>query len=164
MSETNKKSVVEMVNEKIIEKLESGVNPWRKPWVFPGQVADANVVACNYISNKAYTGINAILLEPGYYLTFKQIQQIGGKLKKGSKAQMVVFSKTYLKKVKEETQKPDGTIEVIETVKNGFTLKYYNVFRLEDVEDYKPIKHKQKDNGLYNTKTAEEVDLIIFDY
>lgn len=66
------KNVYEIVSTKIIEQLEKGVVPWKKPWV--GQKGPA----VNWKTQKAYRGINVLLLEPGEYLTFKQVKEAGG--------------------------------------------------------------------------------------
>lgn len=52
------KSVYEIITNKIIEKLEAGVVPWRKPF-------NNNGVPVNWKTQKAYRGINALTLEPG---------------------------------------------------------------------------------------------------
>ncbi|WP_238456637.1 ArdC-like ssDNA-binding domain-containing protein [Desulfotruncus arcticus] len=57
-------TVYQIVTNEIIKKLEAGTIPWRKPW------RDAGAV--NWKTQKPYRGINAILLDPGEYLTFKQ--------------------------------------------------------------------------------------------
>ena len=76
-------TVAEIVTNTIIKKLESGVIPWYKPWT-GGE-------AVNYITQKPYRGINRLLLDSGEYLTFKQIQDLNGKIKKGAKSHVVVF-------------------------------------------------------------------------
>jgi len=48
------KSVYEIVTERIMEKLEQGEIPWRKPW--------NSCPAVNWKTQKPYRGINAILL------------------------------------------------------------------------------------------------------
>lgn len=68
------KSVQEIITEKIIEKLEAGIIPWHQPWY--------SKPAINYVSGKEYSGINRLLLDGGEYLTFKQIQELGGQIKK----------------------------------------------------------------------------------
>ena len=50
------KSVYEIITEKIVEKLENGVLPWRQPWT--------NSNAVNWKTQKAYRGINTFLVEP----------------------------------------------------------------------------------------------------
>jgi DNA invertase Pin-like site-specific DNA recombinase len=61
------RNVYEIVTEKIIKQLESGVAPWRKPW--------RTEMPVNLISQKAYRGINVFLLGSQgygsqYWLTF----------------------------------------------------------------------------------------------
>jgi antirestriction protein ArdC len=104
-------NIYEMVTQKIIEQLEKGVVPWRKPWV--------NFTAVNWVTQKPYRGINTLLLDGGEYATFKQIQQAGGKVKKGEKGHIVVFWK-WVEKEDEETG---------ETIKIPF-LRYYKVFEI----------------------------------
>lgn len=144
------KSVIEIVNEKIIEKLENGVNPWRKTWVTSGGIKTNEPK--NYITNKAYSGINYVLLEPGYYVTFKQCQDLGGTIKKGVKGNLIVYSAPYEKETDEE-------------IKKGFVLRYYYVFRLEDCENIREIKTRPFENVEYsNTMTNATIDAIIVDY
>lgn len=106
-----KQSIYEMVTERIMEQLEKGVIPWRKPWVNGGAV--------NWKTQKPYRGINVMLLGEGEYATFKQIKEAGGKVKKGEKSSIVVFWK-WLEKENEES----GETERIPL------LRYYRVFEI----------------------------------
>lgn len=118
--------VYEKITSKIISLLENGVIPWHMPWVC-GK-------AINYVTRKPYRGINAWLLtKAGEYLTFNQIQKLGGKIKKGSKAHTVVYSKTITKYVSgaEEIENENADNK---TIKRYFLLRYYTVFHLDDVE------------------------------
>lgn len=121
-------NVYEIVTNKLLEELAKGKIPWRRPWRTEGE-------AINYITRKPYQGINRLLLQGGEYLSFKQIQDKGGKIKKGSKAQIVVFWK-WLEKQDDETGK---------TEKIPF-LRYYNVFSIHDCEGIEsklpPIERK----------------------
>ena len=129
--------VYEMVTERIIALLEKGVIPWRRPW--------RNGVAVNWKTQKPYRGINALLLEPGEYATFKQVAEAGGKVKKGEKGQIVVFW-TWIEKEDPETE---------EMVKIPF-LRYYTVFEInkqceglqskrnEDTFQHDPIAEAEK--------------------
>lgn len=147
-----KKSVVEIVNEKIIEKLENGVNPWRKTWVTSGGVRTNTPM--NYISNKPYNGINYALLEPGYYMTFNQCKNLGGNIKKGAKGHLVIFSAPIENKEEEEDKKA------------RFVLRYYYVFSIEDCENFKAIKtrEKPKEQAYFETKKIGEIENLINDY
>lgn len=111
-------SVYEIVTNKIIEKLEKGTVPWRRPW----KVGSLNS-AVNWTNGKYYRGINTLLLEPGEYATFKQIQDAGGKVKKGAQSQMVVFWKWA------EKENENGETEKIPC------LRYYNVFEINSQVD-----------------------------
>lgn len=132
-----KKNVYEIVTDKIIEQLEKGVVPWRQPWAGGGAV--------NWKTQKPYRGINTFLLEPGEYATFKQIQEAGGKVKKGAESHIVVFWK-WLEKENEETGEPEKIPY----------LRYYRVFeinkqaeglesrRCESTFDHDPIEEAEE--------------------
>jgi antirestriction protein ArdC len=117
-------SVYEIVTAKIIEKLESGVVPWRKPWQH-GEPA-------NLVSQRQYSGINKFLLgcneySSRFWLTFNQASKLGGKIRKGEKSSLVTFWKrnTYSKR-NEETNEDEK--------RNGFLLRYFHVFNLDQTE------------------------------
>ena len=75
------------ITNRIINQLEQGVIPWRKPWVACG-------AAISYATGKPYSLLNQMLLgKAGEYLTFKQVQSAGGRVRKGEKSHMVVFWK-----------------------------------------------------------------------
>lgn len=64
-------------NRRIIEQLEKGVIPWKRPWTGVRGTF-------NRISRKPYSVLNQLLLEKtGEYATFKQWTEIGGRVKKG---------------------------------------------------------------------------------
>ena len=84
--------IYEAVTARIIEQLEKGIIPWKKPW------AGMRDGAISYSTGKPYSLLNQIMLmKAGEYATFKQIEAAGGKVKKGAKAKMVVFWKLYRK-------------------------------------------------------------------
>ena len=108
------KSVYEMVTERIISQLQNGIIPWQKPWT------GIRSGAYNRISKKPYSLLNQMLLDhEGEYATFKQWQDLGGHVRKGEKAEIVVFWK--IQPVEEE--KEDGTKEV----KQIPLLRYYRL-------------------------------------
>lgn len=134
----NKKSVAEMVTERIIERLEQGVCPWKKSWT-----GDS---ARSWKTQKPYRGINRWLLEDGEYISFLECKKADGKIKKGAKSQIVVFYKPniYTKTLE------DGTIEE----KFSCFLQYSNVFNINDCEG---IESKAKDLTI---KENPEYDII----
>lgn len=103
--------VYDFVTQAIIEKLEKGTVPWRKPFI--------NCTAVNWLTQKPYRGINAFLLDGGEYATFKQISQNGGKVKKGEKGNLIVFWK-WIEREDEKT----GEIKEVPL------LRYYKVFEI----------------------------------
>ena len=114
-----KVDVYSVVTAKIVELLESGVNPWIKTWSDAG----GGLVARSGNTGKAYRGINSMLLDPGHYLTFNQVKKLKGKVKKGSKSSLVVFWKFIDKKTEtgESERYP--------------LLRHYNVFELSQTEN-----------------------------
>lgn len=128
----------EIVTEKVMEELEKGVVPWRKPWINGGAV--------NWKTQKAYRGINVFLLESGEYATYKQIQEAGGKVRKGEKSHIVVFWK-WLEKEDEES----GKVERIPY------LRYYRVFEINSQVDGLESKRKETSFDHDPIGKAEEI-------
>ncbi|SDG49443.1 Antirestriction protein ArdC [Thermoanaerobacter thermohydrosulfuricus] len=140
--------VHDIVLEKILQQMEKGEIPWQKGW--------RDNPPINYITRRPYTGINVLLLSKGgEYLTFQQIQRLGGKIKKGAKAEIVIFFKPYTKIVEEVDQE---TGEVVEKEKELLVLRYYHVFHLSDTEGIPSKLKKVKHNPL------QEVEKIIAEY
>lgn len=103
------------ITNKIIDKLESGVTPWRRPY-------SENCYPVNWKTGKRYRGINLMLLDGGEYATYKQIKEAGGQVIKGSKAHVVVFWK-MLEVKDEESDDPKAKKKVP-------MLRTYNVFEI----------------------------------
>ena len=141
------KSVYEMVTDRIIEQLENNIIPWEKPW------SGVRSGAYNRISKRSYSLLNQMLLKnEGEYATFKQWSELGGKIKKGEKSEIVVFWKIL---PIEETQE-DGT----KVIKQIPLLKYINVFHISQVEGVEPLQ-KEKLNDI---EPIEQAESILQDY
>lgn len=122
--------VYQMITDKILAHLENGVIPWQKTW------KAASGAPKNFVTGKAYQGINSILLHleglafkyaSPYWLTFKQAKAKGGNVKKGQHGSQVIFWKITDKLVEDE--------DTGETkVKKNFILRYYTVFNLDQCE------------------------------
>ena len=132
-----KQSVIyQKITDYFIEKLENGIIPWRRTWGHYG-------LAQNYVTKHTYTGINMVVLnmispfDVPYFLTWNQIEELGGKVKKGSKSLPVIYFKTIFKdengKKINETRAAEMRKEDKEIQKIPFT-KYYNVFNVEQIE------------------------------
>ena len=84
------------ITDRIIAEMEQGIIPWEKPWVNAGRCV-------SHTTGKSYSLLNQMLLgRSGEYVTFKQCQQEGGRVRKGEKAHMVVFWK-WVEQEDEET-------------------------------------------------------------
>lgn len=115
------------ITDRIIEQLEKGTIPWHKPWACTG-----NRGAYNRVTGKSYSLLNQILLsKPGEYMTYKQCQAAGGRVKKGEEASIVVFWKL----LPHERTNRDG-MQVKEMVP---FLRYSNVFHIDQCEGITPI-------------------------
>jgi antirestriction protein ArdC len=121
--------VYEIVTEKIINLLEQGVVPWRKPWTSAG-------VPRNLLTKKPYRGVNVFLLSASKYvspfwLTFRQANELGGHVRKAEESTIVVFWK-----VEDSNGKAAelDTEESKEKTRRRFLLRYYRVFNLEQCE------------------------------
>lgn len=110
----------------ILAEMESGVVPWEKPWFAIGK--------CNLESGHVYKGINQLLLasaEDEFYLTFKQVKELGGSVNAGAHGKHICFWNWY-----KETK------EGIETGKKVPSVKYYTIFGLSMVELPEEVKEK----------------------
>ena len=117
-------SVYEIITEKIIKQLGSGVAPWRKPWTCQ--------TPANLITQKEYRGLNVFTLASQgfpsrFWLTFNQVSKLGGKIRKGEKSSPVIFWNVG---EEQETVKSDGTKDT----SRSFLLRYYNVFNFAQTE------------------------------
>lgn len=96
----------EIITNRFIEMLEKGVSPWKQTWHSRKQG-----IAQNMVSKKQYRGINFFTTnfseyESHLWGTYKQIQSLGGQVKKGEKGTPIVFFSTF-EKEKEGQDKPD---------------------------------------------------------
>jgi len=117
-------SVYEIITERIIKQLESGVAPWHKPWTCQ--------TPSNLITQKEYRGLNVFTLASQgfpsrFWLTFNQAAKLGGRIRKGEKSSPVIFWNVG---EEQETTTPDGRKET----SRPFLLRYYSVFNYSQTE------------------------------
>lgn len=135
VQQTTIASLYDEVTNRIIAMIEKGVAPWRKTWNTYG-------IARNYVSGRLYTGINYILMNNTghpipYFATFNQIKELGGTIKKGTEASMVIYFKMYYKDSDDKTLTPEvakGRYKKGEEIKVLRFIRYYNVFNVGDIE------------------------------
>lgn len=139
-------NVYQIVTDRIIEEMQKGVIPWEKPWT------GVRAGAFNRISKRPYSLLNQMLLKhTGEYATFKQWSELGGKIKKGEKSEIIVFWKiTEIEEENEDNEKVKKNIAI---------LRYYNVFHISQVEGVKPLE-----SPFPEVEPIEEADRIINDY
>jgi antirestriction protein ArdC len=125
--------VYRVITNRLIEKLEAGCIPWRKPWRSIGAPR-------NLVSKKPYRGINVWLLTmqgftSPYWATIRQINELGGAVRKGEKATPVVFWRIYLDgvEVKAGEHEPESQ-ETEGQGKRRFVLRYFSVFNTEQCD------------------------------
>ena len=140
-------NVYEMVTTRIIEQLEKGLIPWKRPWT------GVRSGAFNRVSKKSYSLLNQMLLKhDGEYASFKQWQELGGKVRKGEKSEIVVFWKW----LEVAETKEDGEIEI----KNIPYLKYINVFHISQVDGVEPLPKEE----LNEIEPIEHAEKVLSDY
>lgn len=129
--------IYKMVTDRVIALMvESGKIPWEKPWI-------GGSGAWNRVTGKNYSLLNQFMLgESGEYVTFKQLEEAGGRLLEDEngnkpKAKQVVFWKMLRK---EETDENTGEV----TVKEIPVLRYSNVWNVETDTNLTRKHHKEE--------------------
>ncbi len=127
-----------MIQSKILEALDKGVNPWRKQWTTSG------VMPHNCISGHYYRGANVPYLwavqtlseyPTAQWLTYNQARKSGGNVILGEKAQAyVIFAKPL--KITETNDAGDDETKTI------FMLRATPVFNIAQCEDVKLPKRE----------------------
>ena len=140
-------NVFEIVTNQIIEQLEQGVIPWRKPW--------SSELPCNLVSQKPYRGLNVFMLatsgyESKFWLTLNQANKLGGKIKQGSKSHLVTFWNVGEERLNAKTGK----------IQKPFLLRYYRVFNLTQTEGIdlpRAVFERNKRNEFEAIEAAESL-------
>lgn len=143
-----RQDVYTRVTSTIISFLEQGVKPWFRPW--NAQHAAGSPSRPLRCTGEAYQGINVLMLwaasvEAGFacplWLTFNQAKQLGGSIKKGAKASLVVYASSFKK------EQVGNAGEVFE--QEIPFLKGYYVFNAEQTEGlpahYYALKEQKQD-------------------
>jgi antirestriction protein ArdC len=163
-----KKTVYDIVTEKILSRMEEGVIPWHMPWKMPAGCEEGYYR--NGVTKYAYSGVNAVLLAMGGYScrdfwSFKQLSERGWKVKEGEKANMAIFWKRSMYK-KELENEETGEIEEFE--KQGLILRYYSVFNSQQIEGIPEEKLNdstpQVEGNTLEIKPCERADAMIAGY
>ena len=145
-----------MVTDKIINLLENGVVPWRRPWTSTG-------LPRNLVSKKPYRGVNVFLLSASKYispfwLTMRQANELGGHIRKGEESTAIVFWKI------EDTKASPEDLDAEETEKKTrrrFLLRFYRVWNLEQCELPQAVLDKLPKMETHQHDPIEAVEKII---
>ena len=128
---SSKRDVYDVITARIMELLDKGIVPWRKPWR-GGRAGKPK----NLASGKDYRGVNTFLLhcagmaggyDSPYWLTFNQAKERGGNVRKGEHGMPVVFW-NWLEREKTDSQTGEAKTEEIPF------LRYYTVFNVEQCD------------------------------
>lgn len=112
--------VAEIITDKLVAMLEQGTAPWQKTWSNGSGLGSHR----NLKTGSKYRGINAIMTGASgyaspYWVTLRQANELGGKVKKGEKGTSVIYL---------------GKTEATEDKAAYSFLKYYTVFNLDQTE------------------------------
>jgi antirestriction protein ArdC len=146
--------IYEIVNKRIIELLDEGTVPWRKPWKCSGGPR-------NLVSKKGYRGINQFLLNCSlysspYWLTYRQCTERNGFVRKGEKSTLVVFWKWLDRKDTDSSESASSASSASPPGKIPL-LRYYNVFNLDQCEGIEHPKEPEIDNPFTPIEQAEQI-------
>ena len=146
-----------MVTDKIINLLESGMVPWRRPWTSTG-------VPRNLVSKKPYRGVNMFLLSASKYvspfwLTMRQANELGGHIRKGEESTAIVFWKIEDAKRSAEDLANEETEE--KKTRRRFLLRFYRVWNLEQCELPQSVLDKLPKMETHQHDPIEAVEKII---
>jgi len=166
---SEKKSVYDIVTERILAKMAEGKIPWRVPWRMPKGFEDGYYR--NGVSKKAYRGINRMLLacseykQPDFFTT-KQVNALGGTIKDETRFELVTFWKQSKYK-KEEENSETGEIE--EVLKKGIILRYYRVYNRENTDGLPAAKVQSiaaddKSEDVLEVEANEAAEALIAGY
>ena len=148
----------EIVTERIIQLLEQGVIPWRRPWNAAGAPR-------NLGSKKTYRGVNFFLLSATkyvspYWLTFRQANELGGSVRKGEHGQVVIFWKVD-RDADPESDADAENIDECEKSRRRFVLRFYRVFNAEQCELPQAVLDKLPKIETYQHDPIETAERII---
>lgn len=151
--------VYQMVTDRVLEQIEQGIIPWHKPWNAATLSEDA--LAISYTSRKPYSFLNQMLLgRNGEWLTFNQVKERGGNIKKGAHAGIVVFYKKYQVKKTKRVKDAEGNEFDKEVSSTIPVLKHYPVFHIDDCEGIESkikVEEKPKESKVQPIKRAEKI-------
>lgn len=154
------------VTARIIAALENGPPPWRRPWD-PTRAESGGPV--NGVSGHRYRGINTLLLgmapqalatgDPRW-LSFKQAQERGWRVRKGERASTAYFFKRVELRGTGDTGRTDETARDGEGTRTVPVLRSYPVFHASQVDGIPSYVPPTPAEASWRTPEAASVILV----
>lgn len=133
-STSSRQDIYTRVTAQIVAELEQGVRPWIKPW--HAEHAAGRITRPLRHNGQPYSGINILMLwaaatAQGYiapiWMTFRQAQELGARVRKGEKGAPVVYANT-LSRTETDTDTGEESERAIHY------MKVYTVFNVEQID------------------------------
>jgi len=149
----------------LLQSLKSNPERWERPWI----ISENGQGAHNALTKRTYSGINQIFLsylcikynyQFNRWLTFRQVQELGGSIKKGSKSAMIIFAKVTKVNANDKKKTQEEEEQTKSNLKTRFLLTYYNVFNVEQCEGLGQAfyqRNKQTESKFNQVETAEKI-------
>lgn len=169
---TKRKDVYKTVTDKLINLMSKGVNPWQKGWA---NIRDHGK-PYSLATGKQYKGFNRTYLSAvndsgcNGWITYNGCKKLGGKVKKGSKAETVIHWNFTEIQVRDADRKPvlneDGSKKMKKAVfVNGFAV--FNAIQdceglekhVKKIEDSVEIVESKPHNSLSTYLERESIKL-----
>ena len=152
--EKNKQNIYEIVNGVILGHLEKGVVPWRQTWIGKG-------LPINRFTRRPYRGINHFLLNmlpypTNEFLSFRQVQELGGRIRKGEGSHMVVFWK-WIEPVRDEA------VETEQDLSKYPYIQSHRVWNIAQCEGIDSIQGNMENKDIRPQIAAEQLLASISD-
>lgn len=146
-TDTMNKDIYQQITDTIIEALESGTAPWVRPWSTQGAPRNA-------ITNREYSGINAILLAMApfaspLFMTFNQAKAAGGTVRKREHGTQVVLFKPLKIEDRAGTENTDDKGKTIPL------MRMFTVFNVQQIDNL-PEKYTQAAQPQIDSFTAND--------
>jgi antirestriction protein ArdC len=129
------------ITNELIDIIDRGVLPWRKPWTVGGSSVPLR------LNGEPYQGVNNFLLTmrtmmagyaSPYWMTLRQANELDAKVIKGSKSSVVVY---YGTAEREQAESAHGDQAETEDPKTIPFMKSYRVFNADQIEGLDPRFH-----------------------
>lgn len=151
---TSNAEMYKKITARVIEALKGGKIAWQRPW-------KGGIMPMNYVSKKAYRGINIWLLamtdfESPYWLTYKQAESLGGNVKKGERGTKITYWNVANSIVKDENGQPKKNDKGELIRRAFFFLKEFTVFNAEQCEGIE-FKEPEMPKGAENIDSVDQI-------